>query len=248
VGRSFSLLYERIAAVQDAQRQQAAARQRSRALGAFEQLSRNLMRDTNRYTLFRRAQEIILSLLTPGYALYWEEVEDHWQLKSQVGDIGDPELQLLVDEHGLPLDAPALHSTWLTGVPKYQENYDQGADTLAKMIRHVQAATAFRVQVHGQPVGMLAIGLFNQHSWTPMDRAALQTSIYSLGLQLERAQSIEALAGRTRELEAFTYSASHDLRTPVRHIMSFAELTRKALLATPNEKAERYLGGWNRPR
>ncbi|MFC5846868.1 GAF domain-containing protein [Deinococcus petrolearius] len=249
LGRSFSLLYDRISAARQVQRQRDEAERRSQALEAFAVLARDLAGETNRHVLVRRAQEIMLSLLTPGYALYWEAGEDRWHLKSQVGDIGDPALQRFVDEHGLPLDAPALHSTWQTGLPNYQDNYAQGADTPAEMIRHVQAATAFRVQMHGQPVGMLAIGLFDQRTWTPMDRAVLETAIYSLGLVLERAQSIEALArsnaelqSSNAELEAFTYSASHDLRTPVRHVKGFAEMALKAHGRQQGNKVVQYLG------
>jgi signal transduction histidine kinase len=44
-----------------------------------------------------------------------------------------------------------------------------------------------------------------------------------------------------RELEAFTYSASHDLRTPVRHVMSFADLARRAADKAEPETVLRYL-------
>ncbi|MFK7603517.1 GAF domain-containing protein [Deinococcus sp. SM5_A1] len=44
-----------------------------------------------------------------------------------------------------------------------------------------------------------------------------------------------------RELEAFTYSASHDLRTPVRHVVSFADLARRALEQSQPEKVLRCL-------
>ncbi|WP_288480497.1 ATP-binding protein [uncultured Deinococcus sp.] len=249
LGRSFSLLYDRISSARQVQAERDEAERRTLALRAFAVMSRDLAGETNRYALVRRAQEIMLSLLTPGYALYWEAGEDRWHLKSQVGDIGDPALQEFVDTYGLPLDAPALQSTWQTGVPNYQDNYAQGADTPAEMIRHVQAATAFQVRMHGQPVGMLAIGLFDQRTWTPMDRAVLETAIYSLGLVLERAQSIEALSrsnaelqNSNAELEAFAYSASHDLRTPVRHVKGFTEMALKALARQQDDKVAQHLG------
>jgi signal transduction histidine kinase len=51
-----------------------------------------------------------------------------------------------------------------------------------------------------------------------------------------------ALESSNRELEAFAYSISHDLRAPLRHMAGFAELLRKNAEASLNEKSRRYLG------
>ncbi len=106
-------------------------------------------------------------------------------------------------------------------MPNYQDNYTQGADTPAEMIRHVHAATAFRVQMHGQPLGMLAIGLFDQRTWTPMDKAVLETAVYSLGLILERAEQARQLEEKRVALQAFvqfttTVASSTDLEVLAR--------------------------------
>ena len=49
------------------------------------------------------------------------------------------------------------------------------------------------------------------------------------------------LAGVNQELEAFSYSVSHDLRAPLRHVHGYVEMLRAATDGQLSEKAARYL-------
>lgn len=60
-------------------------------------------------------------------------------------------------------------------------------------------------------------------------------------LNQELAKRSTALESSNKELEAFAYSISHDLRAPLRHMAGFAELLRKSAAASLNEKSARYI-------
>jgi K+-sensing histidine kinase KdpD len=59
--------------------------------------------------------------------------------------------------------------------------------------------------------------------------------------QEELAKRAVELQAANKELEAFAYSVSHDLRAPLRHVVGYAELLKKQAASVLDEKANRYL-------
>ncbi|WP_407541034.1 GAF domain-containing protein [Deinococcus radiomollis] len=204
VGRGLSLALDRTEMARQLMVQNAELQARTRALETFADLTRDLALTTDPLLLIRRAQEVMMSMLPDGAALYYELEDGYWIKRVQHGSLRSPELQALVDA-GLPYTRTRnIHIPWTTGEPYFQDRYDQDTDNIAPLVGHIAASAALRVKRGGVPVGMLVIALFHQRRWSTVDRVVLETAVHSLELALDRAAKTRRLEEERVALEAFT--------------------------------------------
>jgi chemotaxis family two-component system sensor kinase Cph1 len=133
-----------------------------------------------------------------------------------------------------------LHPSWLLWFrPEVARTVTWGGDP------HKVVREAGRIHPRHSFEAWKELVEYTADPWQPAEIAAardLRSAI--VGIVLRRAEELAKLAEElqrsNRELEAFSYSISHDLRAPFRHIVGFSELLREREKAL-DEKSRHYL-------
>src|SRR3982074_1746745 len=100
-----------------------------------------------------------------------------------------------------------------------------------------QVIVASRWSLRRDEQGRPAAILETNNDITERKRRELEIHV----LNEELGKRTAELESSNKELEAFAYSVSHDLRAPLRHMAGFTELLKKNTASVLNEKSQRYV-------
>ena len=87
------------------------------------------------------------------------------------------------------------------------------------------------------------IEIITQTAAVAIDHARAEDRIRALNATLERrvAHRTKEIEDAHRELESFSYTVSHDLRAPLRHVLGYVDMLKRAADGQLSEKAVRYM-------
>src|SRR2546428_2633504 len=136
-----------------------------------------------------------------------------------------------------------------TGADDYLVKPFSARELLARVRAHLELAklrrqSAEELELRVQERTAELVQATNKLKAEIVERKRAEEEIQRLNatLELRVAERTAQLETANRELEAFSYSVSHDLRAPIRHIASFAGLVRQRSGEKLDEKSRYYLG------
>ncbi len=221
------------------------------ALEAFTRFTEAVGSETDVPVLVKQAMTLLVD--TCGVdAAYFERDGDLFKITGWSPAFDLTLLPLL--EQGFLLEHSGIAQILLQNAAAFMDHWnDTGLLIKESGIYRAVAGHPYFVEGHLQSV--LMIGTRAASIWAEREKSIFRAVGRSLELALDRARQTQTvtaqrdaldaqtqqLAASTKELEAFSYSVSHDLRTPVRHMLGFLQLARRSLEGRLDERSVRYL-------
>jgi PAS domain S-box-containing protein len=197
-------------------------------LESRDRLQREIVERTQQASLLNLTHDTIFVRDMNDIITYWNRGATELYGWTEDQAVGKPSQQLLQTDYPLPMAevrAELLRTGRWEG--ELQKTKADGSRVF------VASRWSLRQNEQGQPVAILETN--NDIS----DRKHREEEIRKLNQELEkRSTDLEA---SNKELEAFAYSVSHDLRAPLRHMAGYAELLQKNVASMLDEKSLRYM-------
>jgi signal transduction histidine kinase len=222
------------------------------AQAVFAAFTELVATETDVQVLSRKAFEVMDAFFAEHSSAYYEIRDARWQ--ALVWTLNMTPDQIAMIRAGLPLDVPSFAQALAT----QQTVFIDGWNAQREQIPDTDVfgpVCIYPLVVDGEVRGLFTVGLRVGEQWQERDRAMMRALGRSLTLALERSEQTrhltrqrdlldartQLLVAANEEMEAFAYSVSHDLRTPVRHIQGFSTLLGKSLDGRLDTRSERYL-------
>ncbi len=166
-------------------------------------------------------------------------------LRAATGEVGK---QLIEHGHRLEVGDSSMVG-WCLSHKTARIALDVGTDAVQfrnPLLPLTRSEIALPLITHGEPIGAMTIQSVVPAAFSRVDITALQSladqvanAIENARLFTERASLIAELEGRNAELERFTYTVSHDLRSPLVTIRGFLGYLRQDATANDLSRFDR---------
>ncbi|WP_295819125.1 ATP-binding protein [uncultured Deinococcus sp.] len=227
--------------------------ERTAALDAFVQFTEEAGLTTDVRGLTQVAVTMLQRLLEDVSVTFSHLDGDRWVAQVWSGDIA-PEMADSVTE-GVPVTAPGYAEALHTHRPVFVSWPDGPAGDRPPQASGHGAGMLYPCVVNGVVYGLLVVRGRTTGAWTDRELQVAQSVGRSLTLALQRSAEdaalrrqrdvldarAQTLSEANEALDAFALSVSHDLRTPVRHVLGYTDLLRRGLGDRLDPKHQRFL-------